>query len=431
LSALFFLSEHKLYRKEPTFACKWLANFFRMVSANIILDTRYKKKGDVFPLKLRVVHNRKPFDLSLGHNISLKDWDEKGQKVKSSCQTIDNVTRFNALLNKDKQKAQDVLIRLQDEGKLDTLSLDELKSYITQKHTEVMTLAFDMEIIAELKLAERYGNASVYETLRRSISNFTKGKDLPLKQITYAWLKKYEAWFLSKGNSLNGLSANLRTLRALYNRAIKQKLIDKDFYPFNDYSIKYEKTRKRAIAGVDLERVKGFMPETARQERAKEYFMLSFYLMGASFVDIAFLKVKDIIGGRIEYKRQKTGRLHSIFISPPLQVLLDKYLPGKGKEDFILDVIKSKDPQKQWVNVRDELRRVNRSLKEIGVACGIEAPLTSYVARHSYATIAKYKGVPTAVISEALGHASEEVTQVYLDSFDKEVMDKYHAMIIE
>jgi integrase len=402
-----------------------------MVSANIILDTRYKKRGDVYPLKIRIVHNRKPFDLNLGYSIPLKDWDEKRQKVKSSCNTIDNVTRFNALLSKDKQKVLDILVRLQDEDRLDTLSLAELKSFLGQKHAETMTLAFGVEIIAELKQAQRYGNASVYETLRRSISNFTQGKDIPLKQVTYAWLKKYEAWFLSKGNSTNGLSANMRTLRALYNRAIKQKLIDKSFYPFNDYSIKYERTRKRAITGADLERVKAFLPETARQERAKDYFMLSFYLMGASFVDIALLKVKDIIGRRIEYKRQKTGRLHSVLISPPLQVLLDKYLRGKNKEDFILNVIRSTDTQKQWVNVRDELRRANRALKEIGTACGIESPLTSYVARHSYATIAKYKGVPTAIISEALGHTSEEVTQVYLDSFDKEVLDKYHTLIIE
>ena len=147
-------------------------------------------------------------------------------------------------------------------------------------------------------------------------------------------------------------------------------------------------------------------------------------------MDIAFLKVKNIFGGRIEYKRRKTGRLHSILISPPLQALLDKYLIDKGKEDFILNVIRSDDPKKQVVNVRDELRRFNNTLKEIGKACGIEAELTSYVARHSYATIAKYKGVPTAIISEALGHKSEEVTQVYLDSFDKEVLDRYHNMII-
>lgn len=401
-----------------------------MVSANIILDTRYKKKGDVYPLKLRVVHNRKPFDLSLGHNLSAKDWDEKGQKVKSSCQTIENITRFNALLNKERQKVQDVLIRLQDEGKLDTLSLDDLRNFVNQKSTEVMMLAFGEEMVAQLEEAKKFGNAKVYITLLRSVRNFMKGRDFPLKQITFAWLKKYETWYLSKGNSANGLSVNMRTLRALYNRAIKEKLISKEYYPFTDYTIKNESTRKRAIAGADLERIKSFEPKTERQERAKDYFLLSFYLMGASFVDLAFLKVKNISVGRIEYKRQKTGRLHSIPISAPLQAIMDKYLTGKGKESFILNVIKSDDPKKQKVNVQDELRRFNRSLKEIGEMCGIEAALTSYVARHSYATIAKYKGVPTAVISEALGHSSEEVTQVYLDSFDKEVLDKYHTMII-
>ena len=230
---------------------------------------------------------------------------------------------------------------------------------------------------------------------------------------------------------MNGLSVNLRTLRALFNRAIKQKLISKEHYPFADYSVMHESTRKRAITGADLDRLRQFEPKSEWQVRAKDFFFLSFYLMGASFVDLAFLKVKNITGGRIEYKRRKTGRLHSIPLSLPLQTLLDKYLPGKKKEDFILNVIKSDDPKQQLVNVRDELRRFNRILKEIGEACGIEAALTSYVSRHSYATIAKYKGVPTAVISEALGHTSEEVTQVYLDSFDKEVMDKYHAMIIE
>lgn len=407
------------------------AVFQTMISANIILDTRYKKKGGVYALKLRIVHNRKSFDLSLGHNLSAKDWDESGQKVKSSCQTIESITRFNALLNKDKQKVQDILIRLEDEGKLDRLSLEELKNFVTQKNTEVMTLAFGAEIIAELQEAKKFGNARVYDTMLRSVRNFVKGRDFPLKQLTYAWLKKYEAWYLSKGNSSNGLSVSLRTLRALYNRAIKQKLISNEYYPFSDYSIKSESTRKRAITGADLQLIRQFEPRTERQERAKDYFMLSFFLMGASFVDIAFLKVKNITGGRIEYKRRKTGRLHSIPLSPPLQALLDKYMRGKGREDFILNVIKTDDPKKQGVNVRDALRRFNRSLKEIGVACGIEAPLTSYVARHSYATIAKYKGVPTAVISEALGHTSEEVTQVYLDSFDKEVMDKYHTMIIE
>ncbi len=400
-------------------------------SVKIIIDTRSKKKDKTHPLKLRIVHNRSSKHISLGYCILEKDWDEKGQKVKSSCKQIENVNRFNALLNKEKQKALDVITRLQSEGRLETLSFEEIKKMIVGKETELMTLAFGEEMIAQLHEGQKHGNARVYDTMVRSIRTYAKGKDFPMRQITYSWLKKYEAWYLSKGNSLNGLSVSLRTLRALFNQAIKQKKISAEYYPFKDYTIQNEKTRKRAISKTDVDKIKEFVATTKRQERTKDYFLMSFYLMGASFVDLAFLKVKNIIGGRLEYKRKKTGQLHSITISPALQELLNKYMDGKAKEDFILNVIKSDEPKEQLVNVRDELRRYNKTLKIIGKACGIEAEITSYVSRHSYATIAKRKGVPIAVISEAMGHTSEEVTQIYLDSFDNEVLDNYHNMIIE
>ncbi len=153
--------------------------------------------------------------------------------------------------------------------------------------------------------------------------------------------------------------------------------------------------------------------------------------MGASFADITYLKLSNIANGRIEYKRRKTGRLHSIPISEPLKALLDIYSQGKEKDDFILNIIKSDDPEKQIRNIRDELRCYNRNLKKIGELSEIRATLTSYVSRHSYVTIAKRKGVPIAVISKALDHTSEEVTQIYLDSFDNDTLDKYHSMIIE
>ncbi len=402
-----------------------------MISVKIILDTRSKKVDNSCPLKLRIVHDRQTYHLALNYNVLEKDWDKAGQKVKSTCKTIGNITRFNAMIHKEKQKVLDVFTKLQSEGQLETLSFKEIKQHISNKHTELMTLEFGENVIGQLRKAQKYGNARVYDTMIRSIRDFVKQKDFPMKQITYSWLKKYEAWYFSKGNSVNGLSVNLRTLRALFNRGIKHRFISRDYYPFSEYSIKKETTLKRAITREDLECLKLFEPETEKQKRAKDYFFMSFYLMGASFVDLAFLKVSNIFKGRIEYKRRKTGRLHSIPISSPLKQILDKYLPGKKKNDFILDVIKSEDPKRQIVNVRDELRRYNRSLKEIGELSGIEATLTSYVSRHTYATIAKFKGVPTAVISEALGHSSEEVTQVYLDSFDKSIMDKYHNIIIE
>ncbi|KAA3639115.1 MAG: site-specific integrase [Bacteroidetes bacterium] len=405
--------------------------FFSMISLKLVLDKRTPKKDGSCPLKLRLVHRRQTYHLSLGYSLLPKDWDAAGQKVKTSCKTIGNTTRFNALIHQKKQAAMDIISQLDSEGQLQRLSFQELKARLLQKQGETMLLAFGREVVEQMKQAGQHGNARVYDTMLRSVREFAKGKDLPMKQINYSWLKRYEAWYLARGNSLNGLSVNLRTLRALCNRAIKERRLLKEYYPFQDYRIKKQTTGKRAISLDDIAKLKAFEPQTHRQKRAKDYFFISFYLMGASFVDIAHLKLGNIRQGRIEYKRRKTGRLHSILLTEPLRELLTPYLEGKVKRDFILNVMKSDTPEKQAVNVRDELRRYNRTLKQIGELCGIETPLTSYVARHSYATIAKFKGVPVAVISEALGHASPDVTQIYLDSFDTEVLDSYHQQVIE
>jgi integrase/recombinase XerD len=400
-------------------------------NAYIILDNRRKKADNTYPLKLRVVVDRKSFHISLGTSVEEQYWSPQKEQISTRCKKITNLKRLNNFLLKEKSRVLDKLLVLKEDGQLSRLSMQEIKQRISQQESGLLTFQFAEAIIAELKSAKKNGNARVYDTMLRSIKDFRNDKDFPMRQITFAWLKKYEAWYLSKGNTVNGLSVNMRTLRALINRAIKQKVLEAEYYPFNDYKIKQEGTRKRAISMEELKRLKEFVPKTKRQERAQDYFFFSFYLMGASFVDIASLKLSNIVQSRIEYKRKKTGRLHSIPISPPLQALIDKYGREKAKNDYILSVIKSNDSNKQAVEVRDELRRYNRSLKEIGKLCEIEIPLTSYVARHTYATIAKYKGVPTAIISEALGHASEEVTQVYLDSFDSKVLDNYHQLIIE
>jgi hypothetical protein len=229
-------------------------------SVKIILDTRTKKRDNTHPLKLRLVHNRSSKHISLGYCILEKDWDEKGQKVKSSCKQIENINRFNALLNKEKQKALEVVTRLQSEGRLETLSFGEIKKMISGKETELMTLAFGEELIAQLHEAKKHGNARVYDTVVRSIKTYAKNKDFPMRQITYSWLKRYEAWYLAKGNGINGLSVNLRTLRALFNQAIKLKRISADYYPFKDYTIQSEKNRKRAISKSDVDKIKEYVP---------------------------------------------------------------------------------------------------------------------------------------------------------------------------
>jgi integrase len=163
---------------------------------------------------------------------------------------------------------------------------------------------------------------------------------------------------------------------------------------------------------------------------AKDYFLMSFYLMGVSFVDLAFLTHENIVDSRIEYTRRKTGQLHSIKITEPLETLLGRYLIKNAGSGTLLGVVKGRTEEARYTQARDELRRYNRSLKQLGEMVGLSAPITSYTARHSYATIAKSKNVPVAVISEALGHETIEMTQTYLAEFETDVLDRYNEVII-
>lgn len=408
------------------------------IGLKYILDKRRKKRDGTCGLRLRVTINRKAFEIGSGYCLLPESWDDKKQLVKSKCKEFTNITRINNLLSQKKAVIFDKLAKLDEDDKILTLSLQEIKNHIVGKKPISHTFAFWQSLIDEFKTAGRVGNSRVYLMAMRSVMKFTNNKDFPLRHLTFAWLKKYENWYLGrnnrqgKPNSVNGLSINMRTIRAVYNRAIKQDLVSLESYPFRHYTIRKEATRKRAISKLDLAKLKMVEPQTVRQERAKRYFFVSYYLMGASFIDLAFLRHENIINGRIEYKRRKTGRLHSIKMTSRLEELLKPFLEleGKSENDFLFPVLTNEQSrEKQYDAARDEMGRYNKSLKELGKAAGLSVGLTSYVARHSFATIAKYEGMPTTIISEALGHSNPEITQVYLDSFEQSVLDDWNDRV--
>lgn len=420
-----------------------LANFLpskgiRMkVSVKLELDERYQKRDGSYPIKLLIVIGRNPLRIPAGYNVEAKYWQENSQSIKASCKVFQNVTRINTLLNKEKSRVLDILTQLQDTGELEKLSLKEIKDRIVGNNAVTYTYKFCQQIIKELEEAGKVGNARVYGMILLSLKNFAGDVDFPMRQITYAWLKRYEAWYFArtnqngKPNTLNGLNVNMRTLRAVYNSAIKRDLVPQDTYPFKKYVLKREATRKKAISHQDIFKLKAVEPQTTMQRRAKDYFLMSFYLMGASFVDLAFLKVGDVKADRIEYKRKKTGRLHSIKITSALQEILEPYLKDKTTDDFILNIIpKEANLKRQYAAARNAMKDYNKALKELAALAGISESITSYTARRTFATIAKYKGVPVAAISDALGHTDVKTTQIYLDQFDNDTMDAYNAFII-
>lgn len=400
------------------------------LTSKIFLDPRYSKQDGTRAIKIRVTINRQSIEIPTGYTVNPKYWNVGKMEIKPNCPDYKNVTRLNRIIRDQRQNAEDKIISLQESGTLPSLTTKEIRNYLLEKTASDGLLSYAKEVQEELMKAKRFGNARVYRTLFRSINDFLSGKDIALKTVTFKWLKSYETWYLEKDNTINGLSVHMRTLRALVNRAISEGRLSKEAYPFEKYVIRNEKTKKRAISEDAINRIKAYQPDSLQRERAKDFFLMSFYLMGASFVDLAYMRIHQIHDGRVEYKRKKTGQLHSIKITPALQQILDKYTDGKLDNDFVLNVISADDEERQYQQVRDELRRYNKRIKEIAKECCITGDITSYAARHSFATIAKYKGVPTAVISQALGHEDSKTTEIYLADFDNSTMDEFNDKIL-
>lgn len=397
----------------------------------ISLDTRRKKKDGACPIILRLTHDRNTTAISLGYSVPEKDWDEKKRKVKPSSTVVDSVTRLNNLLEKKKSDALSIITKLEEEGKLSTLSVKDLRTYIDGK-VEVRPTFFTYTegLIEQMVKARKVGNARVYKNVLGALKTYRKGKDLRFEEITYRFLKNYEAYFLGQGFHINGLSFNMRTLRSIFNKAIKEGIVEQSSYPFQQYKIQREATVKRAIDQDALKRIAQLKLEPEQSYfHARNFFLASFMMFGMSFVDMAFLKVKDIVGDRIRYRRQKTGRLYDLKMTDNLKEILSYYLKEKSGEDFVFPFIKRTGLADQYRDLHQARKMYNEALKELARLCDIEEHITSYVSRHSFATHAMMNGVPLNVISAMLGHNSLATTEIYLKSLPTDVLDEYQAKL--
>jgi integrase/recombinase XerD len=398
----------------------------------LALDTRRAKADGTYPVLLRIIHYEKPAAITTGVYLKEQDWDEKARCIKSTYKGTDSVTRLNNYLQKKKSEAIDIITKLDEKKTLDTLTVGQIKDMILRKSDLDSFFKYADSIVKSMREANQIGNARTYDFSLGVLKAYVKNKDLSFRDINYNFLLKFELEHLKKGNTLNSLSVYLRTIRAVFNKAIKSGIIGQDLYPFKTYEIKSTRTRKRAISVAAIKKVEGldFGPKHTLYH-ARNYFLMSYYLMGMSFTDLARLKLSDMIDGRIQYDRQKTDKPYNIEIPPPAQVILDIYTDGKPKDAYILPVITATTPEKQYNQVLDARKRFNRKLKKIAELCGIGENLTSYVSRHSFATRANNLGVPLGVISDMLGHSDTRTTQIYLDSLPSDVIDGFHKKVLE
>lgn len=371
---------------------------------------------------LRLMQYGKSKYKKTGFSAHAEQWDENKKQTKRN---YPNHVRVNHILSKKLNEIQEVIFDL--EISTEVFNMDEVLSRLNGSGQRMSITDYWEKRIDDLTSVGRTGNARVYRESLKDFKKFQAKRNWCFEELNYARLKEYERFMLKKGNKINTAATKLRTLRAVYNSAIKEGHVHEKFYPYKNFKIKTERTRKRALSMNEIKRIEDFKSDNPQLNWARDLFMFSFYCMGMNFVDMANLKVSDIHQGRIQYKRSKTRVNYDIGIHSKLQVLIDRYSKGKKKDDYLLPI---NDNEEEYKAYRNDLSWFNKLLKRLGEHLGLSITLSSYVGRHSWATVAKRKGVPIAKISEALGHTTERTTQIYLDSFAKEDMDEVNELVV-
>ena len=373
------------------------------------------------PLMLCVCKDNKRKYLSLGISVSAENWDFKSNLPNDKCP---NRERIIILINEKVNEIQRIALDKKIAGR--DFSASTLIESAKPSETSKRTVGdYFLSYIENLKNENRLRYAGMYEISYNSFIKFAKHLDIPFSDIDVGWLKKYEAWGKAQNLSVSTISTRLRHLRAVFNLALLEHAIKSDCYPFHNYKVsKLNKaTAKRALSKDDIRRIMEYKGKSQMECLAIDIFTFSYLCAGINFIDMAKLKYSNIQENQLVYNREKTKKLIITPLQERAKQIVEKY--NDGKSAFVFPILSNF--HKSDVQIANRLHKVlanlNKHLRAIGVKLKLPIPLTTYVARHSFATVLKRAGVSTSIISESLGHSSEKITQVYLDSFDKEQMN--------
>ena len=395
-----------------------------MAHCNFYLDKRSKSKDGGMPVKIYVKH-RRAFLLSTGFYATEDEWDggEYGRKA-------ENYRNKNSALRALLTRSEDELLALEKNGRIRSMTDNVLKEHLKKAlfgiSDKVNTFVDYLDEFVGKKVND--GTKTVYTTTRNKIMAFDPR--CTFETMDKKWLDRFERWMADSGMKVNALAIHLRNIRAVFNYAIDEEYTT--LYPFRKFSIKKEETRKRCLTLEQLRSLRDW-PCEEYQERYRDMFMLMFYFIGINAADLFQAKKKDVVNGRLEYKRAKTGRMYSVKIEPEAQDIIDKYA---GTGEYLLNVMDS------YGNYKDFLHRMGIGLKQIGemerVGRGgrkVREPafpgISSYWSRHTWATLAASLDIPKETISEALGHSfGLSVTSIYIQ-FDQRKVDDANRKVID
>lgn len=283
---------------------------------------------------------------------------------------------------------------------------------------------------AELDSCGKFGTARNY---RRTISSFAAflGRDIPFERLNERVVAEYDDWLRRRNLVRNTVSFYMRVLRSVYNKAVSRSVV-KQTYPFRSVYTGVDRTRKRAVDERIIVRLQRLdLVSAPSLALARDLFVFSFCMRGMAFVDMAYLRKSDIRGGMITYFRHKTGQNLAVRIEPCIERIVRRYESSAADTPYVFPLLRSSDSESAFREYRIALGIYNRRLKELSGLVGAEVPLTSYVARHTWATVARNRNIPLSVISAGMGHTSEKTTQIYLASLENSVIDRANRRILE
>ena len=376
---------------------------------------------------LRITKSGKRKYVSLGISVKETDWDFKKNVPKKSCPDREAIVK----LISDKVSAYNSLI-MELTARQQPFTVSSLVQMLENKIAiKTVSEMYDY-LIDEFRRTDHLGNMSIYQQSKSSLTKFNRTLDIPFSDIDCQWLERYEKWL--KGRNIKGTTASIlfRTLRSVFNRALAMKLIKQDIYPFNDFKVsKFDvRTKKRSISKEDIKKIMSLDLSGERYyiRFARDIFLFSYFGAGINFSDIAQLQLCDISDGHVHYIRKKTGKEICLPLSNTLLKIIRTYSPKEASiEDYIFPILDKKIHRTEMQRknrIHKVLGHVNKCLAELGEKAGISVHLTTYVARHTFATVLKRSGVNIAIISESMGHSDITTTQIYLDSFENSQIDE-------
>ena len=377
----------------------------------IILDKRHARQDNKYPLKLRLYEGTKYKDKSLGIFLNENEWDATAQKVLEACE---GYKTYNSKLILEKADIEKVILFGEDKVK-------PVKP--KQKHS---IIEYGRKLSEEYLKTGKTGNSIIYNTAVEMLLRYTKKKNILFEDVTYSFLTNFQNDLLERKVGVNTISVYLRTIRAIFNKAINEELTEN--YPFKKFKIKQQPTPSRTLTIQEFKQIIDYKC-TGDREFNRDLFLLSFCLIGINFSDLFLLKKENIVNGRVTFSRSKTHKIYSIFLHETALNLLAKH---NRNTDFLLPVL---SPKLKGMLLKKKMQQAihvcNNYLKKIAKDLKINKEISTYYARYSWANIARSLGYSKDLIGEALGHEyGNKTTGIYLDEYDKEIIDAANKAVI-